>query len=152
VKRSRVVTTIACLAFPLLSGCAARAPQPGALGLKTDAPIVWESTVGGCTKPAHKPFPEFDEVVPFEGEPTPTRKVPCVYPETARQAGAQGTVVLAALVCEHGRVAATRVIDSIPLLDEAAANCLRQWDWSPANLRELKVAAWTVVPIKFSNQ
>jgi protein TonB len=151
VNGARVVTTIACLAFPLLSGCGGHVPQPGsAVAMKTDAPIVWASTVGGCREPSHQPFPDYDTVVPFTGEPTPTRKVNPAYPETARQEGVEGTVVLAALVCEHGKVVATRVIDSVPLLDEAATNCVRQWDWSPANLHNLKVAAWTIVPIKFS--
>jgi TonB family protein len=151
VKPSPVVTATVCLAFPLVSGCGGYVPQPGSAATKqTDAPIVWASTVGGCDQPSHEPYPEYGKVVPFTGEPTATRKVPPAYPELARQEGVQGTVVLAALVCEHGRVVATRVIDSIPMLDEAATNCVRQWDFSPADIRGLRVAAWTIVPVKFS--
>ena len=151
MKRSPVVPCVAGLALLLASGCGGHVPQPGsATAKKTDAPIVWASTVGGCTKPSHAPFPDYETVVPFTGEPTPTRKVPPVYPDSARQAGVEGTVVIGALVCEHGRVVATRVIDSIPMLDEAATNCVRQWDFSAANIRDLRVAAWTIVPVKFS--
>jgi TonB family protein len=151
MRNSHVVTMMVCLALPLVSGCGGHVPQPGSGGTKTtDAPIVWASTVGGCNQPSHAPYPEYGTVVPFTGEPTPTRKVPPAYPELARQQGVQGTVVLAALVCEHGRVVATRVIDSIPMLDEAATNCVRQWDFSAANIRDLRVAAWTIVPVKFS--
>ena len=151
MRGSRAITMIAGLATVLAAGCGGHVPQPGsATSMKTDAPIVWASTVGGCTKPSHAPFPEYERVVPFTGEPTPTRKVPPAYPDLAREKGVQGTVVLAALVCEHGRVVATRVIESVPLLDEAATNCVRQWDFSPANIRDLRVAAWTIIPIKFS--
>jgi protein TonB len=119
-------------------------------GSKMESPIVWASTVGGCTKPSHQPFPEYGTEVPYTGAPTPTRKVPPAYPKAAREAGVQGTVVLAALVCEHGRVVKTRVIDSIPLLDAAATDCVRQWDFSAANIRDLRVAAWTTIPVTFS--
>jgi TonB family protein len=142
---------IAC-AIVLASGCASTVPQPTTTSAThtTDAPVVWSSTVGGCTKSAHAPFPEYGTEVPFIGPPTPTRRVAPEYPEAARAKGVQGTVKLAALVCEHGRVVATKVIESIPELDVAATDCVRQWDFSPASLRRDRVAAWTVVPIKFS--
>ena len=151
MKLPRFTATIACLALPMVSGCATTGTQPTmAEGSKLESPILSASTVGGCTKPSHQPFPEYGTQVPYHGAPTPTRKVPPVYPEAARAAGVQGTVVLAALVCEHGRVVKTRVIDSIPLLDAAATDCVRQWDFSAANIRDLRVAAWTTIPVTFS--
>ena len=150
MRRSFVVTVIAYLLLALVSGCGGYVPQPGSAAPdKTDAPIVWNSGVGGCNEPSHQTYPDYLTVVPFTGEPTPRRKVKPVYPDAARQAGVHGTVRLGALVCEHGRVVATRVIDSIPQLDEAATNCVRQWEYHPANLRDLKVAAWIIVPVKF---
>ena len=151
MRRSFVVTVIAFLALLPVSGCGGYVPQPGtAAPNKTDAPIVWNSSVGGCSESSHASFPDYQTVVPFTGEPTPTKKVPPVYPDDARKAGVQGRVVLAALVCEHGRVVATRVIESIPRLDMAATNCVRQWEYSAATIRDLRVAAWTIVPINFS--
>ena len=148
---ARDAIAVAFLALPLASGCASTVPQPTAAASGAiDAPIVWSSTVGGCTEPAHAPFPVYGTEVPYIGPPTPTRKVAPVYPPAARAAGVQGTVKLAALVCEHGRVVATKVIESIPELDVAATDCVRQWDFSPASTRRDRVAAWIVIPIKFS--
>ena len=150
MRRPYVVTVIAFLTLPLVAGCGGHVPQPGsATQYQTDAPIVSNSGAGSCNEPSHQPYPDYQTVVPFTGEPTPKRKVKPVYPDAARQAGVHGTVRLAALVCEHGRVVATRVIDSVPELDEAAVNCVRQWEYYPANLRDLKKAAWIVVPVKF---
>jgi periplasmic protein TonB len=151
VRVSSASLAIACLAIPLAAGCASTVPQPTvSASHTTDAPVVWSSTVGGCTKPTHAPFPEYGTEVPFIGPPTPTRKVDPVYPAAARGAGVQGTVKLAVLVCEHGRVVATKVIESVPELDVAATDCVRQWDFSPASTRRDRIAAWTIVPIRFS--
>lgn len=151
MKLSRLASRIACIGISLAPACAATTMgPPKAESPKTEFPIVWASTVGGCTKEYHAPFPQYGTEVPYTGAPTPTRKVPPVYPDAARDAGVRGTVVLAALVCEHGRVVATRVITSVPDLDVAAANCVRQWDFSAASIRDMRIAAWTTIPIKFS--
>ena len=142
---------IACLTIALAYGCASTVPQHAASATRTtDAPIVWSSTMGGCTEPAHRPFPDYGTEVPFTGEPTATRKVVAAYPPAARAAGVQGTVKVAVLVCEHGKVVATKVIESIPELDVAATNAVRQWVFDPANIRGDRVAAWIVIPMKFS--
>ena len=140
---------IVCLAMPLAYGCASTVPQPTTSASRTtDAPIVW--SLGGCTEPAHRPFPEYGKEVPFTGEPTATRRVAPEYPPAVHAAPAQGTVKVAALVCEHGRVVATKVIESIPELDVAATNAVRQWVFDPASIRGDRVAAWIVIPMKFS--
>ena len=148
---SRVGLMIACLATLMASGCASTVPQHTASASRTtDAPIVWSSTVGGCTEPVHRPFPDYGTEVPFTGEPTPTQRVAPEYPPALHAAPAQGTVKVAALVCEHGKVVATKVIESIPELDVAATNAVRQWVFDPANIRGDRVAAWIVIPVKFS--
>lgn len=55
-----------------------------------------------------------------------------VYPPIAIAYGVRGRVVLEATVDQHGRVVATRVIHSVPVLDEAAVNAVRQWQFEPA--------------------
>jgi TonB family protein len=59
------------------------------------------------------------------------QQVDPVYPEIARQAQVSGVVVLEATIDVNGRVAAVRVLKSIPLLDQAAVDAVRQWVYEP---------------------
>jgi protein TonB len=63
--------------------------------------------------------------------PKLVRRVDPPYPELAREAHVQGTVILEATTDIHGRVAAVRVLRSIPLLDQAAIDAVRQWVYEP---------------------
>ncbi|HEY3216633.1 MAG TPA: energy transducer TonB [Candidatus Eisenbacteria bacterium] len=71
------------------------------------------------------------------------------YPTLAREAGVDGTVVLFALVCEHGRVVDVRVYKSIPMLDAAAVEAVKRWTFKPALAGGRNVACWTEVPVRF---
>jgi protein TonB len=57
-----------------------------------------------------------------------------VYPPIAQSARVQGTIVMEAIVDDAGRVAAARVLRSIPLLDAAALAAVRQWEFQPARI------------------
>jgi len=55
------------------------------------------------------------------------------YPERARLLGVAGLVRLEAILSREGRIEqGIRVLESIPLLDEAASDALRQWRFTPA--------------------
>jgi periplasmic protein TonB len=74
------------------------------------------------------------------------------YPDAARDAGIQGTVVLEADVDEDGAVTAVRV--AIPsgsdLLDRAAAEAVRRWRFAPATCGGAPVATTVrIPPIRF---
>lgn len=64
----------------------------------------------------------------------------------------EGTVIVLALVLEDGIVSDTRVVKSIPMLDEAAIECARQWRFRPAKTRGVPVAAWFAIPIRFTGR
>jgi len=69
------------------------------------------------------------------GESAPpklVKSVAPVYPEIARQSKVQGVVVLEATTDIYGRVAMVKVVRSIPLLDQAAIDAVRQWQYEPA--------------------
>jgi len=69
------------------------------------------------------------------GESAPpklVKSVEPVYPEIARQSKVQGVVILEATTDVYGRVAAVKVLRSIPLLDQAAIDAVRQWEYEPA--------------------
>jgi protein TonB len=56
-----------------------------------------------------------------------------VYPEAAREARVQGTVVLEVTLDRAGNVIAVRVVRSIPLLDQAAIDAVREWKYEAAD-------------------
>jgi TonB family protein len=69
------------------------------------------------------------------GESAPpklVKSVDPVYPEIARQSKVQGVVILEATTDIYGRVAMVKVLRSIPLLDQAAIDAVRQWEYEPA--------------------
>ena len=82
--------------------------------------------------------------------PEATLRVSPVYPEDARSAGVDGTVMVQALVLRDGTVGETRIVKSIPPLDAAASAAVRQWRFKPARTKGEPVAVWVGIPIKFS--
>jgi TonB family protein len=59
------------------------------------------------------------------------REVEPVYPEAARKARVEGIVIVEATTDTYGRVAAVKVLRSIPLLDQAAIDAVKQWVYEP---------------------
>jgi protein TonB len=54
-----------------------------------------------------------------------------VYPEIARQARVDGVVIVEATTDIYGRVQNVKILKSIPLLDQAAVDAVRQWVYEP---------------------
>ena len=63
--------------------------------------------------------------------PKVIKKVKPVYPESAREAGIEGVVILEATTDEYGRVVDTKILRSIPELDQAAIDAVKQWVFEP---------------------
>jgi protein TonB len=57
-----------------------------------------------------------------------------VYPDIAVRAKVEGVVILEAIVDQEGRIEDVRVLRSMPLLDRAALEAVRQWQYSPLRL------------------
>jgi protein TonB len=77
------------------------------------------------------------------------RQVRPDYPSEAFVKKVEGTVVLEIVIDERGRVARTRVVQSVPLLDAAAIAAVRQWIFAPAEKRGRPVAAFAIAPVSF---
>jgi TonB family protein len=138
---SRLSWLPAVVGIAAITGCATTWTRP---------PDVALAPPGGCREPSHTPFPAYgtERVPPLV--PVAVTKIGPAYPSDAREAGVDGTVTVAALVCEHGRVVDARVVDSIPMLDPAAVEAVRQWEFRPPLVHGKPVAAWTTIPVKFS--
>ena len=63
--------------------------------------------------------------------PALEKQVVPVYPSNAMAAGVQGVVRIEASISPEGRVAEARVVQSIALLDNAALDAVRQWQFAP---------------------
>jgi TonB family protein len=84
--------------------------------------LVQASSGEAAGKPTEKPV-----IIP----PRLSRRVPPIYPEAAKKAGVEGTVVLSVSLDDKGQVVRARVLKSIPELDQAALEAVRQWTYEP---------------------
>ena len=95
-------------------------------------------------------LPSPDEYVAFEKAPDLVSMEPVVYPDLAREAGVEGTVLVRVLVGEDGFVKDALIVQSIPMLDAAAADAAWTAVFKPALQKDRPVAVWMVIPIEFS--
>jgi TonB family protein len=72
-----------------------------------------------------------------------------VYPEAARAAGVQGVVILSVRADETGKVIDTMVLRSIPLLDQAAIDAVKQWVYEPMIKDGKAVSVVFTVTVRF---
>jgi TonB family protein len=82
--------------------------------------------------------------------PKKIKDVPPVYPALARSAGVSGAVTIEATIGADGKVVDAKVVRSIPLLDQAALDAVRQWEYLPPMLNGLPVPVLVTVTINFT--
>ena len=82
--------------------------------------------------------------------PIRVKDVAPVYPPVAKSARVTGDVVIEATIDEEGKVADTRVVKSVPLLDQAALDAVRQWEYRPSLLNGVPTPVVTTVTVKFT--
>jgi periplasmic protein TonB len=77
------------------------------------------------------------------------QKVQPSYPEQARRAGLQGSVVLRAWIGRDGTIRDVKLIRGSLLLGQAAYQAVRQWRYQPYMLNGRAVEAQTYVTVDF---
>ena len=82
--------------------------------------------------------------------PAKLKHVDPVYPELARVARVQGVVVVECLISPQGKVTGVKVLSSIPLLDQAAVDAVRQWAYTPTLLNSVPVPVIMTVTVTFN--
>ena len=85
-------------------------------------------------------------------QPTKVKNVPPVYPPIAQSARVQGVVIIEAVIGPNGRVQDARVLRSIPLLDQAALDAVKQWEFTPTLLNGVPVPVIMTVTVQFTLQ
>lgn len=73
-----------------------------------------------------------------------------VYPPIATAARVEGLVILEATIDGDGNVQDVKVLRSIPLLDEAALEAVRQWKYEPTIVGGVPVPILMTVTVKFA--
>jgi len=85
--------------------------------------------------------------------PAKTRDVRPVYPAAAQASRIQGIVIIEATIGADGRVRETRVLRPVsPLLDDAAVEAVRQWEYEPTLLNGSPVPVIMTVTVNFRLQ
>jgi periplasmic protein TonB len=98
------------------------------------------------------PPPPVVKPVPVGGSvrrPQKTRDVLPVYPAAAQAARIQGIVIIEATLGADGRVINATVLRSVHLLDNAALDAVRQWEFTPTLLNGVPVPVVMTVTVQF---
>lgn len=82
--------------------------------------------------------------------PIKIKEVAPVYPAIAQSARVQGDVVIEMTIDDEGKVADAKVVKSVPLLDQAALDAVRQWQYQPSLLNGVPTAVVTTVTVRFT--
>ena len=117
------------------SGCGCT-PGGAVVGPPSDLPTFAAPSVpiraGGDVKPPRK-----------------TKDVRPTYPEIARAGKVEGVVIIEATIGPDGRVQNARALRSNPLLEAAAIDAVRQWEFTPTLLNGMPVAVIMSVTVDF---
>jgi TonB family protein len=82
--------------------------------------------------------------------PTKTRDVKPVYPEEALASRVQGVVIIEATIDPLGNVSTARVLRGQPLLDQAALDAVKEWQFTPTMLNGAAIPVIMTVTVNFT--
>ena len=82
--------------------------------------------------------------------PKKTMDVVPQYPAVAQAAKVQGVVIIEVRIDERGNVSETRVLRSIPLLDAAALDAVKQWKYAPTLMNGVPVPVIMTLTVNFT--
>ena len=84
--------------------------------------------------------------------PTKVKDQKPVYPPIAQSARVQGVVIIEATIGLNGKVEQAKVLRSIPLLDAAALDAVKGWEFTPTLLNGVPVPVIMTVTVNFTLQ
>lgn len=122
-------------------------------------PVIMTVTVNFSLAEANMPAPppvwNGEPAVRIGGEikaPERIKYVAPTYPQTARDAGITGIVIIEAIIDQDGNVATAKVLKSIPALDQAATDAVMLWKYTPTLLNGAAVPVVMTVTVNFTIQ
>lgn len=72
-----------------------------------------------------------------------------VYPPVAYEAKVQGVVILEAVIDTQGDVVNAKILRGVPLLDAAALEAVKQWQFAPTLMNGAPVPVIMTVTVNF---
>jgi TonB family protein len=121
-------------------------PSPPARG-RGAAPAI------SAQAPLSPPWPAAEGAYRYGDVTVPPRQTRNIRPDYPREAQSQrigGVVILEIVVGPNGKVRDARVLRSVPQLDQAALNAVRQWEYTPAMLNGVAVPVLMTVTTTFT--
>jgi protein TonB len=140
------------------------APETELEAVRNDAGVVEGTRNGlpdgifeGHSGPLPPPPPPPPPVKPVQvgGDVKPPVKIKDVrpsYPPLAQAAHVQGIVIIQTVISPTGKVIDATVLRSVPMLDAAALDAVRQWEYTPTRLNGLPVSVVMTVTVTFKLQ
>ena len=133
------------------------APQGSTQLQGTLNPVPGSDTPGGTARSAAAPPPPSRATPPGVyrvgagiNAPTKIKDVRPIYPAAAQDAGIEGVVIIEVQIAEDGTIATAHTVRSIPLLDEAALDAVRQWIFTPTLLNGAPISVAMMVTVNFT--
>jgi periplasmic protein TonB len=77
------------------------------------------------------------------------KRVPPMYPQSAKQMHVQGTVQLQATIGKDGNVSSVKALSGEPVLAHAAIDAVKQWKYKPYTLNSEPVEIQTQITVNF---
>ncbi len=132
--------------FALATACAAMvvgiSASALALSMHVDAAATATSGKGTAADPL--------EVSPGKMAGNILTKTPPRYPEQAKKARIQGTVVLNAVIDKHGKIDKLRVVSGPAALQQSSLDAIRKWTYKPYRLNGKPVVVETTINVIYS--
>jgi TonB family protein len=106
-------------------------------------------------KESKAPYPELEIYKAFDKNPEPVGGIEAIhvnleYPQSALDAGVEGTVVIKAVIEATGKVSEIKIIESLgEPCDKAAINAILSVKWHPALKENKPVKAEVTIPVVF---
>jgi len=100
---------------------------PGGIPGGVSGGVVEESPSPGSSKSSQGPV----EVKRNINYPKKIKHFQPIYPSGAIQARVEGTVVVEAIIGKDGKIKSAKIIKSVPLLDSAALEAVKKWEYTP---------------------
>jgi TonB family protein len=164
-----LLVAVSSTATRTVNGWAYAPPAEGPLAFFVNVPIGPQSALSQGPPPPPPPPPPgpgpvsqgtaswqmSDGAVRVGGNikaPTKTRNVNPAYPLEAQTARVQGVVIIEARIEADGSVGQAHVLRSIPMLDEAALDAVRQWQFTPTLVNGQAVPVIMTTTVNFTLQ
>jgi TonB family protein len=100
--------------------------------------------------PSPPPLPALTRIGGDVAQANLISSVPPAYPEAARAAQVQGTVILQATISKDGMVQDLVIISGHPLLNDAAVQAVRQWRYRPQMVSGQAIPVITTITVNFA--